>query len=119
MKGRVAAMLVTLLIAGTASADADITITNDSKFGIDQFFLSPTDTNDWGPDQLGADVIETGDSFTLKGVPADKYDVKLVDADGDECVVEDVKIAADEAVHITDQNLIGCQAETEAEGDEE
>jgi hypothetical protein len=52
-------------------------------------------------------------------IPTNKYDMKLVDGDGDECVVEGIKVAASEKVVITDENLIGCQAATEMEGSEE
>ena len=37
-------------------------------------------------------VIGKDESFTLKSIPCDSYDVKLVDEDGDECVVDDVDI---------------------------
>ena len=65
-------------------------------------------------DQLDEDVIESGGQFTLHGIPCDKYDVRVVDEDGDACVIEKVPLcgASDEWT-ITDEDLLGCQVATE------
>ncbi|MFM2290096.1 MAG: hypothetical protein RL684_3239 [Pseudomonadota bacterium] len=94
--------------------DSDITLKNKSRWAIHELYLSSTGDREWGDDQLGRHTINTGDSFTLTGIPCDKYDVRLVDEDGDECVVENVAICADsESWKITDHDLLGCQAATE------
>ena len=59
---------------------------------------------------MGEEVIGTGESFTLKNIPCDTYDVKLVDEDGDECVVEEVDICGSaEGWVITNQILLACE----------
>lgn len=93
---------------------ASVKIVNKSDWEIHNFFLSSSEEDDWGPDQLGDDVVGTGDSFTLKSIPCDTYDVKLIDEDGDECVVEEVDICGgSEQWTITNQILLGCQEASE------
>jgi hypothetical protein len=90
---------------------AAVKVINKSDWEIHHFFLSSTDEDEWGPDQLGDEVIGTGESFTLKNIPCDSYDVKLIDEDGDECVVDDVDICGGaESWTITNKILLGCQA---------
>jgi hypothetical protein len=100
--------------AATKGKKATVKIVNKSDWEIHHFYLSSTDDDDWGPDQLGDDVISTGESFLLKQIPCDSYDVKLVDEDDDECEVEDVDICGGaESWTITNKILLGCQAETQ------
>ena len=94
--------------------DSEITLKNKSRWAIHELYFSATSERGWGEDQLGKHTIGTGESFTLTGIPCDKYDVRLVDEDGDECVVESVAVCADsESWKITDRDLLGCQAATE------
>ena len=108
------AVCVALLIPVAAQAQkSNVTIKNKSDWEIHQFFLSSVDTDNWGPDQLGEQVIGTGDTFTLKSIPCDSYDVMLVDEDGDECVVPEVDICGDsQGWIITNDDLLDCQAES-------
>lgn len=93
---------------------ATVKVVNKSDWQIDQFFLSSSEDDDWGPDQLGEDVIGSGESFSLQSIPCDNYDVMLVDEDGDECVVEEVDICGGaESWVITNKILLGCQAASE------
>lgn len=112
-----AACAVALLIPVAALAQkSSVVIKNKSDWEIHQFFLSPVETDKWGPDQLGEDVISTGDTFTLNGVPCDSYDVMLVDEDGDECIVPEVDICGDsQGWVISNDDLLDCQAESEGE----
>lgn len=98
--------------AAFAASDAQVVIRNDSLWEIHNLFISATDEQEWGPDQLGEHVIEAGGgSFTLTGIPCGAYDVRLVDEDGDECVVGDVGLCAGkDAWVITDEDLLACQA---------
>lgn len=95
-----------------------LTLQNKSKWEIHELYFSDADEDEWGPDQLGDDVIETGDSFTLTKIDRGSYDVKIVDEDGDSCVVTDVDFTSSEHFEITDKILLGCQVATEAEEEE-
>lgn len=99
--------------AASAAKKADVKITNRSDWEIHHFYLSSTEDDEWGPDQLGDEVIDTGDSFTLTDVPCDDYDVKLIDEDGDECVVGAVDICGKgQEWVITSKILLACQEAT-------
>ena len=105
-------LLAAFLFAAGAEAagKSDVKIKNKSKWDIHQFFLSSSTEGEWGPDQLGDDVLEAGGSFTLTGIPCDEYDVMLVDEDEDECVVEAVDICgADDSWVITNEDLLDCE----------
>jgi hypothetical protein len=59
-------------------------------------------------------VIDPGETFTLHGIPCDAWDVKLVDEDGDECIVPDVDLCKSKEVwEITSKDLLKCQAASE------
>lgn len=97
-----------------AGKKATVKVVNSSDWQIDHFFLSSSDDEEWGEDQLGDDVIGTGESFELRSIPCDTYDVMLVDEDGDECVVEAVDICGGkEKWVITNKILLGCQEASE------
>jgi len=107
----VLAIVATFATSTPASAaGATVKIKNNSKWAIHHLYLSPTSEEKWGPDQLGEQVINKGETFTLKNIDPDKYDVKLVDEDGDECVVGGVPLAGGTEVwNITDKDLLACQ----------
>lgn len=97
-----------------ARSDSAVTIKNRSNWVIVELYLSSTDDDEWGPDQLGRKVIGSGDSFVLHSIPCDAYDVKLVDEDNDVCVVEAVALCAGQGDWvISDRDLLACQASTD------
>ncbi len=105
------------LPTAASAANATVTVVNKSEWEIHQFFLSPAEQEEWGPDQLRDDVIGTNESFKLSNIPCDTYDVKLVDEEGDECVVEAVDICGGKGTWtITSKELVQCQADS---GEEE
>jgi hypothetical protein len=111
------------VIAAVSPAHADkvnITIKNSSDWTLEELYLSPSKQEDWGPDQLAEKVVKPGESFTLTGVPGGRaMDLKVVDEDGDECVVGKEKFAANTTYTITSQDLLDCQEATEAADDED
>lgn len=118
MKRLLGSLAVLMLFAGSvaptyaapAKKKATIKVINQSKWEIHHLYLSSTSDKQWGPDQLGKDVLETGDSFTLSNIDCDDYDIRVVDEDGDECVVEEVNLCGDSTVwKITDKVLLKCE----------
>jgi len=110
--GAVCAVALLLPVAAQAQK-SNVVVKNKSDWEIHQFFLAPADTDDWGPDQLGEQVIGTGGTFTLQGVPCDTYDVMLVDEDADECIVPGVDICGgNQGWVISNDDLLDCQADT-------
>lgn len=93
---------------------SQVTITNNSDWAIHRLYLSPVSVEEWGPDQLGDEVIDAnGGTFTINKIPCDDYDVQLVDEDGDVCVVGGVGLCGDKDTWaITNDDLLACQAKT-------
>ncbi|MBW1879760.1 MAG: hypothetical protein JRJ84_15465 [Deltaproteobacteria bacterium] len=108
------AVTLALLACGTALAGAlktNVTVQNTSAWSIYQLHVSPTSESNWGPDQLGSDVIITGESYELTGVPCGSYDFKLVDEDGDVCVMNAVEVCSGSSTLVIDSDaLLACQA---------
>ena len=115
--GLALAALVALTVPAQAYAapkKATVKVVNKSDWQIDHFYLSSSEEDEWGPDQLGEEVIGSNESFSLKSIPCDTYDIMLVDEDGDECVVEEVDICGGaETWTITNKILLGCQEASE------
>jgi hypothetical protein len=110
------AAVAVLSISIPASAASSIKVHNKSKWEIHHLFLSPTSEKDeWGPDQLGDQVIKAnGGVFTLTDIECNKYDIKIVDEDGDECIVSAVALCDDSATwNITDERLLKCEKKSE------
>lgn len=73
--------------AAAPAASGDVVpafkFTNTGSLDICQLFLSPTDKNEWGPNQLpDGQKIAAGSAFTLTNIPAGTYDAKAVGCDG-------------------------------------
>lgn len=96
-----------------------LALENQSKWEIHELYFAPINETTWGEDQLGDNVIQVGGTFTLTKIAKDDYDVKIVDEDGDSCVIEDVDFRASEHFVITDKILLGCQKATAAEEETE
>jgi hypothetical protein len=87
-----------------------LAIHNTSKWAVHHLYLSPANENEWGQDQLGKNTIEPGASFTLKEIPCNTYDIKVVDDDGDECMIKGQKFCGHEVTwDLSDDELLGCE----------
>jgi hypothetical protein len=87
-----------------------ITIQNQSDWDIHYLYMSSSSVDTWGPDQLGTQILYSGQSFTLTGIACDNYDLKFVDQDGDECTMMGVRLCGDNAVwNITNEELLTCE----------
>lgn len=60
---------------------------NQSSWEIHKIYFSPSDEEDLGEDYLGEDVLEPGMTLSLTGVSPGEWDIRLVDEDGDVCVL--------------------------------
>jgi hypothetical protein len=71
-----------------ASADQrDFRVVNQSGSIITRLYVSPASSDSWGPDQLGADVIHPGGSFSLYFATGQAgnsciFDLRIVTASG-------------------------------------
>ena len=86
------AALSALAPLSTATAPLTINVVNDSDKQIRHFYLSPANSDNWGPDQL-SDPISAGTSRTLN-VSWEQSTIKLVAEDQDGCFMyQTVEIA--------------------------
>ena len=110
-------LFVVLLLAGLAPATATaqrrdhytLFIENDSRYDIYYLYMSRTLEDNWGSDQLGSEVLDSGETFALGNIPAGEYDVKFVDEDDDECVLNDIAIINDTEWRLTTNFLMECE----------
>ena len=102
-------LVVALAAVATVAYASDLVIKNKSAWDIHRIYISSTDADSWGEDQLDDDILKSGQTLTLHGVSCDSYDVKLVDEDGDKCELRRVKLCGDEAWTIDDAALLKCE----------
>jgi hypothetical protein len=104
-------ILASIVLSNTAmAASASIEINNRSDWEIHYLYLSPSSSSEWGPDQLGNDVIDTNSSYTLTGISCNTYDVRLVDEDDDECVLSEIRMCkGSQRLDISSDMLLNCQ----------
>lgn len=105
-------VLIAAIAASAVSAiAAQLTVANSSDYVIHKLFVSPSKSRKWGPDQLGKETIGRAERFTLRNIPDGVYDLKIVDEDDDECIVEDVRIRGDMMWTLTDTVIENCVEE--------
>ena len=99
----------TFLFAACGGGDSSLTIRNNSSYAIFEINLSPVDSASWGADLLGSEILEPGDVFEIGGIDCDDYDIRLIDEDGDECILPAVELCFDDEVwNLTDTDLALC-----------
>ncbi len=93
----------------TATAQSrTFAVFNRSSYRINHLYVSPTSYTYWGGDRLGSDIFYPNYRFDLSVAPG-WYDIKLVDQDGDSCVVNNVDFRDGESWTITDGVLLSCE----------
>ena len=102
------AMLGTSAIAAAQSWTTTFTVVNDSNYRIDHIYVSPVNYQIWGYDRLGNYVLRPGYRYEMSIVRG-WYDVKLVDKDGDQCVLRNINFANGDTWMITDNILLVCE----------
>ena len=98
-----------MIVATAVSAPAaQITVINSSDYVIHHFYVSPSKSRSWGSDQLGKAIIGRAERFTVRNIPDGTYDLKLVDEDEDECIVENVEVSGSMTWTLTDTVIENC-----------
>ncbi len=110
MKRMVAIALLSVGMISSAYA-LHLEVSNKSKASIHHLYVSDSGSKAWGPDQLGSgsdDTVDPGHKFTLHGIEAGTYDVKLVTEDGTECEVDGVEFDESKVWVVTEGILAKC-----------
>jgi len=112
MAALVAVMLfITALLipAGYAqSSRSTVQIQNASHYAIYELYLSSAQDLYWRQDLLGNSILWPG-WVTRPQVVDGTYDLKLVDEDGDMCVIKKIRISGYTSWQITDRLLLYCE----------
>lgn len=88
-------VVVVVLGCGTIPSRArtqpiSINVNNNSGRTITHLYLSPADSDNWGPDLLGDNAIASGSSFTISEAACDQASIKVIAEDQDGCFVSSV-----------------------------
>jgi hypothetical protein len=105
-------LVLTFVIVPAVNAQGawyQVRITNSSRYAIRSIYMSPTSNRYWGPDLLGSQVLVPGYVLTTHPLQAGYYDLKLVDQDGDQCVVRGVSVDPSSSWTITNAWLVHCE----------
>ncbi|MNK62489.1 hypothetical protein D3C87_816700 [compost metagenome] len=96
----VAALGILLASSPAFASRLDFSIFNHTGLTIKEVYVSEANDTNWGEDILEKDVLADGEEFEIDmsdfGKKAKHFDIKLVDKDRNEWIVEDVNL---EAVH--------------------
>ena len=78
----------------SVSGDAELIVENLADDSICFLYVSPSESSDWGDDQLGdSTVIDPGDSWSVFDVPIGTYDLRAEMCEGD--FVEEAGVVLD------------------------
>jgi len=102
-----ALMLAAVVSISTFAAAQNATF-NRSTDRINHMYVSSTSNNYWGSDRLGFDTLYPNYRSDLALNPG-CYDVKLVDQDGDSCIIRNLNVSYGETWTITDGTLLACE----------
>jgi hypothetical protein len=80
--------------SSAAQARCTLTIVNESNKDIHRLHLSLKGTGNWGPDLLGRNVLHPGDR-TSQNISAGEYDLLVIDANGNQCVLKNIPVYND------------------------
>jgi hypothetical protein len=113
---RMTVLLALMLVLGSMLAPAgkaqaarySLQIENASSWHIYKLFLSPSYSDIWGRDLLGRRVLTSGYVFSTD-VRSGLYDLKLVDEDGDTCIVHRIAVNGETSWRITNAWLLSCE----------
>jgi hypothetical protein len=101
--------LMAASIPAIAQTRHTLTVDNNSGIAIYHVQMSSTRDRSWERDLLGSGILYDGNSFTVTDITPGYYDIKVVDQDGDACVVNSVSVFNDMEWNLTPFRLVGCE----------
>jgi hypothetical protein len=79
---KLSVLLVLILSSFALAGEQDFVLVNETGLTIDQFYCSPTTTNEWEEDVLGVETLAAGDSIEIsfeRDEEACEWDLMIVD----------------------------------------
>ena len=80
------AFVAAALATAAYAADQDFTIVNNTGQAIMTLNVSPTESDEWGPDILGVDILANGERAEIsfeRGEDRCEWDIRVTYEDGD------------------------------------
>ena len=74
------------MVSNAVAPTTNISITNNSGRSISHIYLSPPNSDNWGPDQLNDNAVASGSSVTISSA-ACEGSVKVIAEDQDGCFI--------------------------------
>jgi hypothetical protein len=97
------------VLTNAHAAATRITIANNSSRDIRHVYLSPTNQDNWGADQLNGSIPPGGGSVTLDNVSCAGADIKVIAEDQNGCFLYQVVTCNDNATWtITNDAVPDC-----------
>jgi len=108
MKKAIFFLSILLLFTGLASAQnlPSITLVNNTGYTVWYVYISQTASDSWGNDWLASnEILRSGSAVTFT-LPyplnvVNRYDIKIVDSDGDSYTKWDVRVNANSRIVFT------------------
>ena len=101
--------ITTLGLASCGGGDSSLTIDNQSSYSLFEIHVAQVDDPNWGPNLLGSDPLDPGESLVITSIDCDTYDVDIIDDTGAECILQSLDLCFDDAVwSLDDIDLASC-----------
>ena len=105
-------VIVVLMVTQVASQSYSYLFQNRSEYTIWELYFSRVEDG-WGRDHLGGSVLGPGRDWRLSGIGYGRWDLKLVDEDGDICTVGGILMDRNRTLTITSAWLLACEGYSE------
>jgi hypothetical protein len=103
----VAALLVAAAAMPAFADPRDFTLVNNSSEVLTHLFVSPSETDAWGGDVLGRDILSPSETASVSFATFDGsscfYDVKVLSQTGNQGVLLKVDLCSTDTVTFSDQ----------------
>jgi hypothetical protein len=97
------------VVSSVRARQADAILESDPAYHF--FYLAPTGTTNFGPNQCKNDkdgTVDPDERLRISGIAPGTYDAKLKDVSGRSCLVRNIKVEAGEIFSIEEKELIDC-----------
>lgn len=98
---------IAFMFVGANNDLVKFTVYNDSEYSIYYLYLSNSNSDQWGEDRLGDEVLSPGESFSTLVYPS-AYDIKMIDEDDDVCIMYNVNVREDIDWRFGTSELLDC-----------